>query len=241
LNYHFGKPKERLSKIDPVIKMNAKKHYENYWGSKKSSEEFKNYERNWYLTNLFVKGQKILDLGCGDGAVAEYLMKIVGACVVGADISEDALEKAKKRGIDVKLLNVEKSKLPFEDKTFDAVFWGDNVEHLFDPAATLKEVKRVLKKEGSLVISCPNMGYFRYRIYYFLHGALPDTEWTGLSPWAWSHIRFFNLKILNRFLRSEGLFTTKTVGVSKRFPGGLLAKIFPSLFGMILLVEAKKI
>jgi len=221
--------------------MDVKKHYQKYWISKNGLEQFMNYERNWYLAGFFRKGQKVLDLGCGDGSAALYLKQNLRIDVIGVDISENAIKKAKSRGIEAKLIDVEKSSLPFGNNSFDVVFWGDNIEHLFDPAATLKEVKRVLKKEGSLVISCPNMGYFRYRIYYFLHGALPDTEWSGLSPWAWSHIRFFNLKILNRFLRSEGLFATKTVGVNRRFLDGLLAKIFPSLFGMILLVEAKKI
>ncbi|MBI4037338.1 class I SAM-dependent methyltransferase [Candidatus Daviesbacteria bacterium] len=196
-----------------------------------------NYERNWVLPSLFRKGEKVLDLGCGDGVVSEYLQKEIGSEVVGADISKEALAIAKKRGVDVRLVNAEKT-LPFKDGEFDTVFWGDNVEHLFNPEYTLAQIKRVLKKGGRLVLSCPNMGYWRYRIHFFLKGSLPDTEWTGNPPWAWSHIRFFNGKIVGDFLASKEFRITKVKGVNKRFPDKFFLNFLPGLFGMIFIVEA---
>lgn len=200
-----------------------------------------NYERNWYLPAFFNKGEKVLDLGCGDGAVAEYLQEKIGVNIVGADISEDAVKKSRKRGIDARLIDIEKGKLPFAAKSFDVIFWGDNIEHLFDPESILKEIRRVLKPNGRLVLSCPNMAYWRYRIFYFLNGQLPDTEWTGYKPWAWSHIRFFNASILKNLLEINGFKIEKLIGVNRIFPDKFFAKISPNLFGMIILLGAKKI
>ena len=219
--------------------MEAKKHYEKYWNSKKSQEQFFGYERNWLLPEFFQKGEYVLDLGAGDGAVAEYLQNNVGATVEGFDISEKAASVAKKRGIKVTVGDVEK-KLPYKDKTFDVVFWGDNVEHLFEPEKTLLEIKRILKPKGRLVISCPNLGYWRYRLHFLIHGSLPDTEWSGNKPWGWSHIRFFNPTIMKAFLRSNGFSIGRIDGVNKRFIDKYLAKNSPDLFGMIMLVEASK-
>lgn len=212
-----------------------RKHYETYWSDK--HEEFGNYVRNKHLITFFKKGDCVLDIGCGDGVVGEYLKDNLNLKIVGIDISKHAVEKAKKRGIDARVYSSE-DRLPFNDHTFDAVFWGDNIEHLFDPLKTAKEIKRVLKKEGRLIMSCPNMGYWRYRIYYFLQGCLPDTEWTNLPPWAWSHIRFFNLAILNRFIKEAGFsHINKITGVSEKRLDKPFLKVLPSLFGMIIILE----
>lgn len=219
--------------------MNTKKHYEKYWGSKDEREEFLDYERNWAFPALFKKKEKVLDLGCGDGAVAEFLQKELGMDVVGADLSSKALIIAKERGVKVVQLDVQKA-LPFKNEEFDTVFWGDNVEHLFDPAETLIEIRRILKKKGRLIMSCPNMGYWRYRFYYLLYGKLPDTEWTGNPPWAWSHIRFFNKGILSDFLESGDFKLRRVIGVSRRFPDRYMFPRFAEIFGMILIVEAVK-
>lgn len=216
---------------------NVKILYDQYWTKEK--EEFTSYARNLLLPHFFKKGEKVLDVGCGDGVVAEFLHKNVGVEVVGIDISEEAVTKALERGINAKVYNSE-SKFPFKDNFFDVVFWGDNVEHLFNPSLTAKEIKRVLKDGGRLVLSCPNMGYWRYRIYYFLNGSLPDTEWTSLPPWSWSHIRFFNIKILTDFLTASGFRKiTKIVGVSERRLDRPFLSVFPTIFGMILIVEVK--
>lgn len=218
--------------------MDVKVHYEKYWGAKDAGEKFMAYERNLVLPELFKKGEKVLDLGCGDGAVASYLQKHVGIEVTGADISIGALRVAKKRGIKTVQVDVEK-KLPFKKGEFDVVFWGDNVEHLFDPEFTLSEIKRITKKGGRLILSCPNMGYFRYRLYYLLNGALPDTEWTGFPRWGWSHIRFFNPKIITEFLESRGYKVNKVIGINTRFPDSIVARSLPDVFGMIMVVEAQ--
>lgn len=219
--------------------MKAKKHYENYWKGKESLDNFFSYERNSVLPRFFENSRKILDVGCGDGAVSEYILKVLKKDVVGVDLSEDAVKKIKKRGVKAIVVDVEQEKFPFKSREFDTVFWGDNMEHLFDPQATLKEIARVLGKNGRLVFSCPNMGYWRYRIYYLMNGRLPDTEWTGNPPWAWSHIRFFNLKIIEDFLKSQNLEVVRVSGVNKRPVDSFLGKFVPSLFGMIFVIEAR--
>lgn len=219
--------------------MEVKSYYEKYWSHKRKYEGYWDYERNWVLPYLFTKKERILDLGCGDGIVAEFLQNDLKMEVVGFDVSEKAVNEAKKRGIKVVIGDVEK-KLPFKDSEFDSVFWGDNVEHLFDPQFTLKEINRILVKNGRVILSCPNLGYWRYRIHFFLNGSLPDTEWTGNPPWIWSHIRFFNKKIMSDFLKSKGFIVERFIGINKLFPDKYLLSLSPSIFGMIMVVEARK-
>lgn len=217
--------------------MQTKDHYENFWSE--HSDEFGTYDRDLVLTQFFKEGEKVLDIGCGDGAVALYLKKKVNLKISGIDISQTAVDSAKAKGLEARVFDAEE-KLPFKEGEFDVVFWGDNIEHLFDPMKTILEIKRVLKSRGRLVLSCPNMGYWRYRIHYFLRGGLPDTEWTGFPPWYWSHIRFFNTKIIREFLEKAGFKFSSITGVSSRRLDKLLLKPLPSVFGMIMIVEAYK-
>ncbi len=218
---------------------NINKLYEGYWQDKQGLEEFQDYERNQALKKLFSRAERVLDLAAGEGAVSEFI-KSLGCEVVALDISMQALKKAAKRGIKTVRADVEK-KLPFVNNSFDAVFWGDNVEHLFLPSKTLKEIKRVLIDNGRVIISCPNMGYWRYRIYYILKGMLPTTEWYKLNPWEWQHIRFFNKQVMSEFLKDNGFKVISFHGVSRRRLDKVLINLSPHLFGMIMVVEAKKI
>ncbi len=219
--------------------MEIKKSYDEYWFEKKDKDSFGVYERNLVLPPLFAGSKRVLDLACGDGEVSEFLKNKMGLSVIGIDFSKEAIKKAKSRGIEAICVDVE-AKLPFKDSEFDTVFWGDNVEHLFNPEETLKEINRVLKRGGKLILSCPNMGYWRHRFTYLFNGALADTEWSGNPPWAWHHIRFFNPKTLGLFLKTQGLSINRILGVSKRLPDRYLTQFFPGIFAMIMVVEAYK-
>ncbi len=216
-----------------------KKMYEGYWKSKKGLEGFGDYERNYALQKIFQTGEEVLDLAAGEGSVSEFLQSL-GCNVTALDFSKEALKKAEKRGVTTVLADVEK-KLPFKDGIFDAIFWGDNAEHLFSPQKTLSEIKRVLKPEGRVIISCPNMGYWRYRFYYFAYGMVPQTEWYQEDPWEWQHIRFFNRQVIKNFLEKGGFKMINFFGASSRRLDKPFLEVFPGLFGMIMVVEAVKV
>ena len=181
------------------------KQYEKEWQARikaRNDEKFDDYERNWVLPSLFKKNEKVLDLGSGNSIVGEYLMKKFNCQVIALDFSKKAIEAAKKKGVKGVVGSVEDN-LPFKNSYFDLVFWGDNIEHVWQPELVLKEIYRVLKPRGRVIISTPNQAYWRYRLYVFLKGELPKTEGTPNLPWNWTHIRFFNRRILNQLLKKE--------------------------------------
>jgi len=94
---------------------------------------------------------KILDVGCGTGANLEMLAQF-GASE-GVDVSDDALEFCKAKGLKVHKGLAES--LPFEDESFDVVTALDVVEHLDDDVSGLKEMHRVLKTGGKTLIFVP--------------------------------------------------------------------------------------
>jgi len=99
-----------------------------------------------------IQNPKILDVGCGTGANLEMLAKFGDAA--GVDVSEDALEFCRQRGLSAVKHGLAES-LPFESERFDLVTALDVVEHLDDDVAGLKEMNRVLRKDGRALIFVP--------------------------------------------------------------------------------------
>lgn len=216
----------------------AQTTHERYWRQEKTLF-FSDYERNWVLPPFFHDHQLVLDLGCGDGAVGEYLVTYHHCRVVGLDFSLMALQTAAGRGIGPVSASVD-SPLPFKSNTFDLVFFGDVIEHIYKPGLAIQEISRVLKPKGRLLVSCPNMGYWRYRWHYLRHGIFPETEWIEQELWQSQHIRFFTRDLLEKLLKQHHLQPTTFVGISRRRLDQPLLRFLPSLFGMIMLVEAVK-
>jgi SAM-dependent methyltransferase len=123
-----------------------------------------NEDRHWWyrgrrrifldeLSRLHVKpGARILDAGCGSGRLLDELTKL--GEVSGLDHNADSVEIARERGHpDVHQGVVEA--LPWEDETFDLITCLDVVEHTADDRVTLRELRRVLKTGGHLLITVP--------------------------------------------------------------------------------------
>ncbi len=92
-------------------------------------------------------GERILDLGCGDGALTERLVA-AGAEVIGVDISEDLLAAARARGLTV--LKIDGHALPFEAE-FDAVFSNAALHWMTEPEKVIDGIRRALKPGGRFV------------------------------------------------------------------------------------------
>lgn len=112
----------------------------------------------YFFARQIVKNKVVLDVACGSGYGSDYLLQAGAKKVIGVDISKEAIEYAKKK-YKKKALQFIKSdvlKLPFPDHTFDIIVSYETVEHLRDHQKFIKEIKRVLKKTGVLLISTPN-------------------------------------------------------------------------------------
>lgn len=103
-------------------------------------------------------GTLALELGCGTGLFLERVARS-GAVVVGVDLSSELLARARARTAslaNVRLARVDAHRLPFPEASFDAVY-GSSILHHLDLVAALREARRVLKPEGRLVFTEPNL------------------------------------------------------------------------------------
>jgi ubiquinone/menaquinone biosynthesis C-methylase UbiE len=104
---------------------------------------------------LHVRGKKVLDAGCGEGHLLKRLSERK-AEYFGADITDAALKKARERVPNGKFYKMDLAKLEFPDETFDCVTCSEVLEHIYLYKDVMKELVRVLKKGGLLIITFPN-------------------------------------------------------------------------------------
>lgn len=118
-------------------------------------------EDAFYRTCRFISALKlfktgsglILDVGCNDAMLRDFLPSSTE--YVGVDVSFPALREAKNKG--AKVVCADALHLPFKQTTFDSVFCIEVVEHIPKARDAILEIKRVLKKTGSLIITVPNL------------------------------------------------------------------------------------
>jgi 2-polyprenyl-3-methyl-5-hydroxy-6-metoxy-1,4-benzoquinol methylase len=148
-----------------------------------------------------LNAKKILDLGCGNGALSNYLQS-QGFSVVGCDADRRGVEMALKStsGAEFRLVSVYESPDSLGETGFDAVISTEVIEHLFLPAALPSFASRVLKPGGHLIITTPYHGYFK-NLLICLAGKW-DSHHTPL--WDGGHIKFWSYRTLSTLLYANG-------------------------------------
>lgn len=128
---------------------------------------------------LVPAGARALDLGCGDGALLDYLKAEKGVRGRGIEMSEAGVLACVRRGLSVRQGNLQEGLADFPDKSFDVVILSQTLQFLDDPALTVGEMLRV----GHMaVVSFPNWGYWRCRFQLLLGGRIPPAP-DYPQPW----------------------------------------------------------
>ena len=149
-------------------------------------------------------GKKILSLGCGIGNDLWHL--VGGNTVIGVDYAISGLVVSESHGIPGVACDLNfHPTLPFDDKTFDVVICKDILEHILEPLLILRDVYRILKDNGYVIISVPNHFYlpFRARILMgkgLIWNSIGKDHRDQYDEWDYMHIRFFTYRGFRRFL-----------------------------------------
>jgi len=114
-----------------------------------------------YFDRELKRGQKVLDVGCGQGLMLSRLKTTYGINGVGIDVSKKSISYAKKNYLnkDLEYKVADATKIPYKDKSFDVVVSFDALEHIDDQKKTVTEMVRVLKPGGKLIIYTMSKDY----------------------------------------------------------------------------------
>lgn len=189
------------------------------------TENFDPDESTALVASLVKEGDRVLDVGCGIGAIGEFVQKTRNAIVYGIEPNPDRALEAKTRGLIVTkgLLSPE---LIAELGSFDSVILADVLEHLVDPGEMLQLLRTALKADGRLIISVPNAAHWSVR-WELLRGRF-EYQPTGLFDST--HLRWFTRSSLKAILGRSGFQVE-----SELFTSGLTLSCYEKrwLFRMI--------
>jgi len=130
------------------------------------------------IAKLVPVGSRVLDLGCGDGALLDYLQRERGCSGYGIEIADANVLACVKRGVDVIQLNLEEGLAMFDDNSFDVVLQIDTLQHLHNAETMLVETARV----GHVgIVAFPNFAHWPNRLS-VVRGRMPVTR---RLPYQW--------------------------------------------------------
>jgi methionine biosynthesis protein MetW len=209
------------------------------------------------ITNKIASGRKnrILDIGCGDGS---FIIRFKKHCeTFGVDVSQNAVKMAKEAGMNAYEVDVSSKRLPFQDEYFDIIYMGDVIEHLTNPDFAINEVARVIKTNGFLVLSTPNLASWINRLLLLLgmqplFSEVSTVKTFGRGPRSYDffpvgHLRLFTYKALKEFLTYYRFNIVKVEGADyEGLPKALaiIDKIFskiPGLSSTVIMIARKKV
>jgi ubiquinone/menaquinone biosynthesis C-methylase UbiE len=180
--------------------MGSRAYHESLWESVPAGSQPPEFVlRRGFLLEHVATGERVLDVGCGEGHFASALLR-AGASVVGVDVAEEPLRRARARdpALELRLVGVDEP-WPIEDASFDAVWAGETIEHVLDTAGWLSEVRRVLRPGGRLLLSTPAHGRLRV-----LGLALSRRAFEAHFDPRADHLRFYTRAGLSRLLCEFG-------------------------------------
>ena len=125
------------------------------------------------ISNLIDKNTRVLDVGCGDGTLMEYLKDSRKIDIRGIEISKNNVQKCLSKGLTVIEGDAEKDLLQFPDGSFDFVILSQTLQAFLTPEIVIKELLRVGKKA---VVTIPNFGFWKDRLQLLFKGTMPITK-----------------------------------------------------------------
>ena len=130
------------------------------------------------IARLVPEGSRVLDLGCGDGALLDLLQRERGCTGYGVEIADGNVLHCVRRGVDVIQLNLDEGLAMFDDASFDVVLQIDTLQHLRNAEVMLRETARV----GRIgIVAFPNFAHWPNRIS-IARGRMPVTN---RLPYQW--------------------------------------------------------
>ena len=125
------------------------------------------------ISNLIIKGSKVLDVGCDDGTLMEFLKESKDVNIRGIEISKQKVQICISKGLTVIEGNAEIDLKQFPDNSFDYVVLGQTLQAFINPETVIRELLRVGKKA---VVTIPNFGHWKVRLNLLFKGTMPVTQ-----------------------------------------------------------------
>ncbi len=177
-------------------------------------------------------GSKVLDLGCADGLLLQYLQTTKNVTGYGVEIDDCHIGPCLRNGINVIQGNLDQGLSEFDDNSFDYVVLSMTLQAMHNPAPLLDEMLRV----GTAgIVTFPNFGHWKIRYSLGIHGILPVTPSLPHQWYNTPNIRLCTLGDFEALCRQRNIRVQQRQTMDHNHGNSTATRLFPSLFGEIAL------
>jgi len=189
------------------------------------------------ISDLIETNMRVLDVGCGDGTLMEFLKNNKKIDIRGIEISKNNVQQCIGKGLTVIEGDAEKDLSQFPDGSFDFVILSQTLQAFLNPEKVISELLRVGKKA---IVTIPNFGYWKVRLHLLIKGTMPITrtlpdEWYNTPNLHMCTIKdFFNF-CENRKINLYKSIALQNLKSSKITNSNLALKNLTSVLGIFLI------
>ena len=163
------------------------------------------------IANLLPIQSRVLDVGCGDGTLIEFLIKQKNIDARGIELAENKVQKCISRGLSVIQGNAETELNQFPGKAFDFVVLSQTLQAFYQPENVLNELLRIGKK---VIISIPNFGYWQIRTSLLFFGKMPVTRSLPDFWYNTPNLHMCSIKDFYQFCDKRKIKMDKIIGIN---------------------------
>jgi methionine biosynthesis protein MetW len=165
---------------------------------------------------------RVLDLGCGEGELLEWLARNKGVDARGVELSGSKVQRAIARGVSVFQCDIDQALADYPDQAFDYVILSQTLQETLRPRQVLQEMLRVGRR---VIVAFPNFGHWSVRLSMLWSGRAPRTK---LFPYEWyesPNIHFLTVQDFENLAQMEGLIVERRYFLS----GNRTVSVLPNL------------
>tara|TARA_A100000164_G_scaffold144802_1_gene128472 strand:+ start:85 stop:681 length:597 start_codon:yes stop_codon:yes gene_type:complete len=162
------------------------------------------------ISDLIDKNSHVLDVGCGDGILMEYLVNEKKVNIRGIEISKTKVQNCIAKGLTIIEGNAEEDLKQFPDKSFDYVILSQTLQAFLNPEKVINELLRIGKQA---IVTIPNFGYWKIRLHILLKGTMPVTRTLPDEWYNTPNIHLCTLKDFVHFSKAKNFKLSKSIAL----------------------------
>ena len=164
------------------------------------------------IADLIENNRRVIDVGCGDGVLMDFLKKNKNIDVRGLEISKEKVQKCISKGLTVIEGNAESDLQQFPNQSFDYAILSQTLQAFLNPETVINELLRVGKKA---IVTIPNFGYWRVRFHLLFKGTMPITETLPDQWYNTANLHMCTIKDFFNFAKEKNFKIKNSLALNK--------------------------
>jgi len=162
------------------------------------------------IADMIEPGARVLDIGCGDGALLEYLVYVKQVTGRGIELSQEGVNACVSQGLSVIQGDADTDLTDYPAGAFDYAILSQTLQATHDPRHVLEQLVRIGRRA---VVSFPNFGHWQSRLYLLCRGRMPVTDALPVSWYKTPNIHFCTIRDFSALCAEVGVTVERSLSL----------------------------